>query len=254
MDRWGKKLCQRCRQPLKSPNSRPSTSGRQEVSWRCDSCGLSFRSFERALQPLHHADCEWIADDQGRPFLKVDVEGWPIETRHCVRHLESLTRGEPWQVVTLEGDRLAALEPVNGGPLDRLIVGLVNRHLAALNGTGPFTDMSRLAAELGKTLGRQPPQLAFEWRPMGEGLDLLAVWLDGWPVQVDASLLGIERDSCWASSGKWYAITADRKRLEWVDEDVEDSIDQIVARIFNDRLALLRDSEAGLEQRKSRKR
>lgn len=179
-------------------------------------------------------------------MLEIDVEGWPIAIRGCVLHLEKPTRDIPWQVVTPTGEHLDCLKPVNGGPLDRLITELVNRHLAALNDVGP--DIDPECPDI--VLGGKVPELAWEWQSFGYGLHLLSLWADGWPVQVDAKLSGIQRDP---DSGEWHAITNEGHRLESVEKD-PGAIGGVATQLFNERLALLRSNDAALTRRKPRRR
>lgn len=246
MGRWGVRLCTSCGHELSADGgTRWSSPGVREVSWRCGSCGTRFKSVEDAFDPRYHAAWEWGADDQGRPFLEVDVEGWPIATRLVVQHLEKAGPHAPWQAVTPDGERLDRLKAENGGPVDRLVVDLFNRHLAALN-RGERDDAPP-RAEI--TLGSKVPQVVWKWQPFGYGLHLLSLWADGWPVQVDARLTGIQRDP---ESGDWHAVTHDGQRLEEVDETLPGTIGDVVTGLFNQRLAFLRDNDAALTQRKPR--
>jgi hypothetical protein len=242
--RWGKRLCRGCGHELSaSQGSKETSPGNREVRWHCKRCGARFKSQEAAFDACYHAAWEWIADDQGRPFLQLDVEGWPILTRLCIQRLEKPTRVAPWQAVTPSGERLAGLEVTNGGPLDRLIVALINQRLDALNRGEEIAPSVMPHLRPGQR--EKTPEMGWAWQPFGYGVHHLTLTLDGWPVEVGAYLLEIHRDP---ESGVWQAITASGERVEHVEGLPGGAVGDVVAQLYNERLAFLRVNDAALVQ------
>lgn len=249
--RWKVWLCKVCAHELKTDDARWFDLGHREVGHICPNCDARFRTHQPALdlRPGHHATFNWQEDAQGRPTLEVCVEGWPVITSPLVHHLERVTRGGAWHVVTAEGERLERLKPTNSGPLDRLIAEIVNQRLAS--GSERF-ERERIAREV----GRLEPKPYFQWRaPHGfDGPHELRLWLDGWMIDVAAHVGPLTRSPARVDKDDegWRVVVADepQRRLSGMEGE---AIGGHVQGLVNERLELLTRSSARLIPRKRRK-
>lgn len=259
LPRWGVWLCKVCAHEMKSEDSRWTAIGQRSIGQSCPACGARFRADVEAidLRPGSHAVCEWQRDDQGRPFLEVSVEGWPIVTRPIVHHLEPSTRGQAWQIVTQEGERLESLKPINKGPLDTLISATVNHRLAS------DEPLAGAALErVSRKVSRPAPEIQYAWHtPHGYDSDhLLRMWLDGWEVDLfEAPLLRKSPKHEEKGDGGWRALMPDGRILEKVSGMGGEGAARVnvigatVQRLVNERLELLWRNSKYLGAREPRK-
>lgn len=239
--KWVNPLCGACGAKMRFGQSDwvDRAGGWREVVWHCDGCGDDFVEEQAAFDLRSNARAQWLrAPDLGLQALVFDVEGWPVKTDGTVLQHQWPGTGE-WHVMTATGELLDEAPLVDGGPLDRLITGLINQRLKALRSGVPDGDPHGEKINL----GRKQPELRHMWGVTGPLEHRLHLELDGWPLGVEQHLTAIRgepRQDDPRGRHHWYVVTPERGCSEQPEGLPKGSIGERVAMLCQERLEQLR--------------